>query len=57
MNNRDLILLKQFQSKNTTRRQKENNGPNILINFINMSKSFENNLTSKVIIKDFNFKL
>ena len=32
--------------------KKENNGPNILINFINMSKSFENNLTSKVIIKD-----
>ena len=37
--------------------KKENNGPNVLINFINMSKSFENNLTSKVIIKDFNFKL
>ena len=37
--------------------KKENNGPNILINFINMRKSFENNLTSKVIIKDFNFKL
>ena len=36
---------------------KENNSPNILINFINMRKSFENNHTSKVIIKDFNFKL
>ena len=37
--------------------KKENTGPNILINFINISKSFENNLNSKVIIKDFNFKL
>ena len=37
--------------------KKDNNGPNILINFINVSKSFEDNNTPKIIIKDFSFKL
>ena len=32
-------------------------GPNILINFINLSKKFRNGDETKTIIKDFNFKL